>query len=347
MGYAAHFSDRTLLWIEGEHEERRFRLILCGILVLFLAGGIVVPLMPVSGPEFDRTHELPPRIARLVVREPPPEVQAEPEIEEPPPVEAPPEPEPLPAPEPEPEPVAEPEPQPPTRPEPEPRQQPSQPQSEAREKARRSGLVALSGQLAELRDNEVVDRLAQPRRLIRAAPRRAPVDEGAPPDTGDIAAGSGGIDDETLTDATGDVELAEREVTRVENPETGTESGTGSGDRVEPVRPRVAERPEVRETPRSIEEIQPVFDRNKGTLDVLYRRALRRNPALAGKVVLRLTIAPSGEVTACEIVSSELDAPALERKLVARVRMFDFGAREDAAETTTTYPIDFFPFFPG
>ncbi|MFQ5487239.1 MAG: AgmX/PglI C-terminal domain-containing protein, partial [Gammaproteobacteria bacterium] len=70
--------------------------------------------------------------------------------------------------------------------------------------------------------------------------------------------------------------------------------------------------------------------------------ALRKNPALAGKVVLQLTIAPSGEVTACEIVSSELQDPLLERKLVARVLLFDFGEK-DVPEVTISYPLEFFP----
>jgi len=74
----------------------------------------------------------------------------------------------------------------------------------------------------------------------------------------------------------------------------------------------------------------------------IYSRALRHNPALQGKVVLEVTIAPSGDVTDVRIVSSDLGDPELERKLVARVRMFKFDAR-DVAPMTTSKPIDFFP----
>ena len=66
------------------------------------------------------------------------------------------------------------------------------------------------------------------------------------------------------------------------------------------------------------------------------------DPTLEGKLVLRLTIAPSGEVTFCEVVSSELEDPEFERRLVQRVRMFRFEAR-DVESVTTTKPIDFFP----
>ena len=85
-----------------------------------------------------------------------------------------------------------------------------------------------------------------------------------------------------------------------------------------------------------------MFDRNKGAIYALYNRALRQNPSLEGKVVLRLTIAPNGSVTACEVVSSELGDPDLEQKLVQRVLLFQFEAR-DVEAITTTKPIDFFP----
>ena len=85
-----------------------------------------------------------------------------------------------------------------------------------------------------------------------------------------------------------------------------------------------------------------IFDRNKGSIYSVYNRALRKNPALQGKVVLRLTIAPSGKVTRCDVVSSELGDPALTGKITARVKRFNFGAK-DVNEVTITYPIDFLP----
>ena len=93
---------------------------------------------------------------------------------------------------------------------------------------------------------------------------------------------------------------------------------------------------------RSREEIELVFEKNKGAIFALYNRALRRNPGLQGKLVLKLTIDPSGSVTACSVDSSELDDPEMERKLVQRVKMFRFEAK-DVEAITTTKPIDFFP----
>ena len=93
---------------------------------------------------------------------------------------------------------------------------------------------------------------------------------------------------------------------------------------------------------RSAEEIAMVFDRNKGAIYALYERALRTNPMLQGKLVLEFTIAPSGVVTRCRVVSSELHDPALEREIVARVMLFRFQP-EKVDPTTATKPIDFFP----
>ena len=93
---------------------------------------------------------------------------------------------------------------------------------------------------------------------------------------------------------------------------------------------------------RSEEEIAMVFDRNKGAIYALYERALRMNPMLQGKLVLEFTIAPSGVVTRCRIVSSELHDDALEREIVARVMLFRFEP-EKVDPTTATKPIDFFP----
>ena len=93
---------------------------------------------------------------------------------------------------------------------------------------------------------------------------------------------------------------------------------------------------------RGSEEIALVFTKNKGAIDAMYARALRDNPALQGKVVLEITIAPSGDITAARIVSSELKDPEFEAKLLARIRLFKFEAK-DVAALTATKPIDFFP----
>ena len=93
---------------------------------------------------------------------------------------------------------------------------------------------------------------------------------------------------------------------------------------------------------RGEEEIAQEFDRNKGAIYALYNRALRERPELQGKMVLEFTIAPSGEVTACRVVSSELNDAELERKIIARVKLIRFPAR-DVEPIVVTKTIEFFP----
>jgi TonB family protein len=150
--------------------------------------------------------------------------------------------------------------------------------------------------------------------------------------TSSVGAGSRGINTAALSRNTGGSGLAGRTTTQVESPVEGLGPAGGAATRSG----------ESNKGSRSREEIERVFDRNKGAIYALYNRALRENPALEGKLVLRLTISPAGTVTFCEVVSSELGDPDLEQKLVQRVLLFQFDAK-DVEAITTTKPIDFFP----
>jgi hypothetical protein len=94
---------------------------------------------------------------------------------------------------------------------------------------------------------------------------------------------------------------------------------------------------------RTDEEIQIVFDRYKAALYRIYNRELRNDPTLKGKMVLRITIEPNGEVSACRIESTDLASAALKTEVVERVHRFNFGPKENVARITILYPIDFLP----
>jgi len=234
--------------------------------------------------------------------------------------------------------VMEPPPPPPPPPKPEP-QKPLEkapvtakpvPPVDARVKASKSGLLASMDDLAALRDINL-DKLAknQPKttdpgdvtevtRSIITSKAGGTSGGISSPTSSGLAAGSGSLNgirvaqvkDPTL--ATG-------------NQGAGATRGGGSG-----------------KASRSADEIALVFTRNKGAIDAMYARALRDNPALQGKVVIELTISPSGDITAARIVSSDLNDPAFESKLLSRIRLFKFDAK-DVATLTATKPIDFFP----
>src|ERR1019366_1658092 len=198
-----------------------------------------------------------------------------------------------------------------------------------RVKASKSGLLASMDDLAALRDQVDLDKFAknQPK-----ATDPGDVSMGQPSIITSKAGGtSGGISAPTSSGlAAGSGSLNGIRMTQVKDPtlasgNAGATRGGGSG-----------------KASRSADEIALVFTRNKGAIDAMYARALRDNPALQGKVVVELTIAPSGDITAARIVSSELNDAEFENKLLARIRLFKFEAK-DVATLTATKPIDFFP----
>ncbi len=338
---AAYYHSTALPWSPSPEDDRRLHRIMAtsmvGMILLFL----IIPMIDLSDRLIDRVQEVPARFAQLIIQDkpvpppPPPvqreEVQPQPETKAEPPPESKPESKPAPKP----EPVAKEKP-PVPKAEPQPAMTPETPTAAvARERAARTGLLALSQELAGLRSTSAADdmerRQIQQRNTETAAPRSDPAVI-----TASRGTGSGGIDTSALARDTGQTQLAARETTRVSAPATAAgaaASGTG---------PAGGRSASAALAQRTSEEIQMIFDQNKGALNALYNRALRANPGLSGKIVLKLTIEPGGQVSACELVSSQLGDPELERRLLARVQMFDFGARQVAA-TTITYPIDFFP----
>jgi len=93
---------------------------------------------------------------------------------------------------------------------------------------------------------------------------------------------------------------------------------------------------------RSREQINRVFDQNKGALYALYNRALRKNPSLAGEVNVKIKISPDGIVISCKVTSSDIDDKELLRKLTARIKLFNFGSA-DVKPWEDTVVWDFIP----
>ena len=94
---------------------------------------------------------------------------------------------------------------------------------------------------------------------------------------------------------------------------------------------------------RSAEEVRRVMDANKGAIYSVYNRALRKNPALEGSFGFRMTIEPSGAITNVSIINSELSDPALEKRLLARIRMIKFESA-NVGITEVNYSFDFLPY---
>ncbi|MGC4028386.1 MAG: AgmX/PglI C-terminal domain-containing protein [Steroidobacteraceae bacterium] len=308
MVLAPFYRRYELPW-EGDPESAsRFRrLVLIGLAVFFVLG-LIIPLLRLPEPHQTAAQAVPERLARIMVEERPP-----------PPPPPPPPPRPV-------EPV-----KPTTQPRPQPTPQPVDRVAEARRKAEQSGLMRMRDELEDLRRDFANEPAGQTRNLTGAVGADSKAERSLI--ASKAGSGSAGVQSTSTSRGfgSGAGSLTGHETTAV----TSRVAAVGAGG--------TATRSGASgKAARSQEEIELIFDRNKGAIYALYSRALRERPELQGKLVLEFTIAPSGEVTACRVVSSELNDPELERRIVARVKLIRFEAR-DVETLTTTKPIEFFP----
>lgn len=298
-----------LPWDRSAEDEKRFRKIVSVFLVLFVVFVLIIPNIPVPEKKREQAETVPPRLAKLVMEKkkppPPPPPKEEKKEEEKPKEEKPKE-----------EKKKEEKPK-------------EEPKKTAKEKAKAA--IAVFDDLADLRDQDDLAKLKTKQEQLKpeqlgAAPKteRSLLTRMATGGSGGVAvskASSGGGGSGTLAGVTTtEVESA------IEDPVVEQQKRRGKDGKAR----------------RTTEDIQLVFDRNKGSIFSLYRRALRDNPALEGTLVLRLVIQPSGEVSKVEVVSSELEDENLERKIVLKIRRINFGAL-DVEVWDDTYPINFVP----
>jgi len=302
MLLAPYYREFELPWETDQEANDRFRKILRVLLIILAVFGILFPLLP--SPKHTIAEEVPERLARVMMQTPKP-----------------------PPPPPPPKPKEE-------KPKIEPKvaivKPPVDEHQRAKDKAQKQ-LNQVKDELADLRD--VMDLTPLETKNLSGA---VGADSHAERSliTSKVGSGSGGITSANASRGfgTGAGSLTGHNTTAVSSgiAKSGLNARgpAASGGGGKPARSR--------------EEIELVFDRNKGRIYSLYERALRENAELQGKLVLELTISPAGEVTMCRVVSSELKDPDLERKIISLVRLFRFDPK-DVDTITTTKPIDFFP----
>ena len=319
----ALYHSYILPWTTIPEESDRLKRNLLVTLVIAIVFGLAVPFLPVKEVDRNKVEELPPRLAQLVVEKqkpkPPPPKKVEKKKEKP----------------------KEKKKEKPkkkekkkevkkVKPKPKPKPEKSQAEliAEARKKAQSTGLLALSDELSDLRDTTPT--LNKSKKLSKGAAQAKTFKRNVL--TSNVASsGSGGIDTSNLSTGIGRSSLAGRQTTKVESPvEQVAKNARIESDR------------KNKKPSRTYEEVSLVFDKNKGAIYSLYNRALRKDPTLEGKLVIEITINPAGTVTNVRVVSSELNSPELEQKLITRIKLFNFGAR-NVETLIVTYPIDFLP----
>jgi protein TonB len=308
----APIAEPNMPWLD-DREDRIFRRLSITMLLMFIGAGVV--LNGIELPEIIQKNlvDVSPRLAKLILEkqkvEPPPKPKA-----------------PLPEKEKQAEKKKEP---------PKPKKKEEVKKESARDVAKKSGLIALADELDDLREIFDLGDVELPQQT--AGSEAVKIASASDLLSSSATQSSGGIQTDTLNRNLKTSELTQRQTTNVQSKiETSndklakastTQKSQGTSRSV---------------SKRSADEIERVFQKNKDKIFNIYNRALRKNPSLAGQVVVELTIAPDGNVVRVDILSSELGDEALERKLVLKIKRFKFS-KANVAEIIVTYPIDFLP----
>ncbi len=312
----------SLPWSREQQENKRFKLILVSLLILLLVLSVWIPLVHVPEKDRDTLEKLPPQLAKLVKKKEPPK-----KIEKP---------KPIPKKEPKPE-IKKPEPKP------EPKKKPILPKlkkpqvvkdkeltkavKKARDVARKSGLLALQNDLTDLRAVVDVDAL---KKNISPRTERTIAAKAGSVTTSNVMNKSQGIQTDSLSAPVETVALSARDAARLSATDEEIALAKAEAEAANSVRNRPQEN--IRLTTESL----------KSSFNKLYSRELRKDPFLEGVLLLELVIEPSGEVSFCRVVTSELNSPDFESKIVSRMYLADFG-EANVLQTTIQIPFPFKP----
>ena len=198
-------------------------------------------------------------------------------------------------------------------------------------KAKQSGLLAFQDDLASMRDNASLNNLADTNTIKGAGAsnqtQRKFVGK-------KVAGNSGGVNTSNLTTDIGSKgELRGRKTTEYVAPNEGLASLAAKQILTE----------DTVLGNRDIESIRKVLDANKGAIYAIYRKALRSDPSLQGKLTVNLQIEPNGSVSNVTLIFSELATPAVESKLLRRIQLINFG-QQQVTQTLLDYSFNFLPF---
>jgi len=343
-----------LPWSSSGEEDTRFHKLLIALLIVYLILALLVPFLRVAPEVHPEPKELPPQLAHVILEkqelpkpiELPKPVEKEKPIEKPKPVEVKQKPKPVPV---QPSKVVPPTPNPvPGSRMASGKEAPVEMMKEAREKAAKSGVLQFQDDLQEMRESVDVSKVTRSN-LTRGTGTAEKTERSLI--TGKATGGSGGINTAALSRDTGGIALSGRETTRIDGGTglggrsteaggrghgEGIGSGTGSGKKGDLVAGSDTT------GGRSDELIRRVMDQNKGAIFSIYNRALRQDPTLQGKFVFEMVIEPSGEVSDVKMISSELRDNDLVSKILARIRLINFGSA-NAMRTRVNYSLDFLP----
>jgi len=315
---AVSYQNLVFAWQPKNTHDKPFILFTLFILILFLGTGLYLSAIKVPAEARQAKVDIPDRIAQFILDKPRPVAT--------------------------PKKIEKQKPRPAPKPNKVKREKPkkeiklTEKQQSARKKAEKSGLIALSEDLADLMDTSSIDSMmGNPVKKLGKQMQIASVDTRIL--SAGLMEGSGGAKPETYLSNIGGTTKLDSEQSSVARKLIMARAGEVSG-KPDPAKEKM-EQAESGNS-RTEEDIAYIIDRNKRRLYKIYRQARRSDPGIQGKIVLEITILPSGKVESVRVSSSELQNSKLEAGIIARVKQFDFGV-QDVKTVTVTYPIEFLP----
>ncbi len=312
---AEHKMDDILPW-EDAGEDSAFKYLTIALIIIFFIGAYFLNNVILPEPKRQSLKEVSPRLAQLVIE------KKKEEIKKPKPVKKkliPKKEKPKPKKEKKKPKVKE-------QPKPKPVEE-KKPQPTAKEVAQSSGLLAFADELSDLRDDFDLAELDEPVVNTNATKQAKTVQQDVL--TAKATTGSSGIKASGVTKATR-ATLQQRQTAKVATAIKPAAKLT----KKDPEKPNLQQRSE--------EEIERVFQKNKGQIFTIYNRELRKDPSMRGKIVFSITIEPDGKVSKCIIVSSDIENKKLQKRLISKIKKFKFKPLK-VPVITVNYPIDFLP----
>lgn len=324
-------SHQYLPWSAVRAEQTLFRASLAGVFSLFILVAIVVSFYQVPEPDRESLEKIPPQLAKLLKESKAKKLEPK-KTDKPKPVE-PKKVEPV---KPKPKPKVAPKPEPKPTPKASVKKQRDLKETKkssakqiqmAREVAKQSGILAMQSEMAALSSSVSSSGFAS---ASKSTGQRSASNSARKVDTVDQAALS----------ATSSVGAIAKQALSTE----GVELQSGSSQPLVATSDEIALAKAERASAdtRKEEDVQIVVEGLRSTFNLLYNRALRDDPFLEGLLELAIRIEPNGVVSSVEIVQNTLENDAFVAKLIARMKLTNFGVSTGQA-IEKTLPFEFSP----
>lgn len=326
---SSSFSHQTLPWSDVRSERKLFRVSLGCVFAIFVTVAVVVNFYEVPEPDRESLEEIPPQLAKLLKAEKAKKIEPikteKPPLVEPKKVEAP-----------KPKPKAAPKPTPKVSPKDsvkkpralkETKKSTEKQIQQARNVAKQSGILAMQSEMAALSSSVSSDGFSS---SIKSTSQRSASASARKVDT---------VNESALT-ATSGVNAPDKQNVATQSIDLEASASERLEVTSEEIALAKAEREEA--NTRKDEEIQIVVEGLRSTFNLLYNRALRDDPFLEGMLELVIRIEPNGVVSRVDIVQNTLENDAFVAKLIARMKLTNFGASGNKA-IEKNLPFEFSP----